>query len=68
MRYAPTSEVRSVRDGDGGLFDVCVWKEGREEGFGFAFLSCVIMQGLLGILEFETDWIMRVLRIESRIV
>lgn len=43
-------------------------KEGREEGFGFAFLSCVIMQGLLGILEFETDWIMRVLRIESRIV
>lgn len=56
--------MRSVREGDGGSFGfalmyVCGRKE-REEGFGFAFLSCVIMQGLLGILEFGIDLIMRV--------
>lgn len=64
-RNAPTSEVRSVRDGDGGsvwfaLMYVGGRKEREEVGFGFAFLSCVIMQGLLGILEFGTDLIMRV--------
>lgn len=37
---------------------VCGRKEREEVGFGFAFLSCVIMQGLLGILEFGIDLIM----------
>lgn len=53
--------MRSVRDGDGGSFGlmyVCGRKEREEVGFGFAFLSCVIMQGLLGILEFGIDLIM----------